>query len=294
VTGVRDERLAPVVLVMGKGGVGKSTVAAGLAALEAQVRGAAVLVEFGTGESGARALTGCPGVEHVVVDDAKAVRRASAPLFGSTVLAKLALDNFAMRPLVRAAPGVREIALLEAVRRTHARRPDVRVVVDMPSTGHGVAWLRAPRQGRDFLGEGPLFELCDRLARELVAPGRISVLVVTLPERLVIEETLELCASIGEETALEVDRIVVNRVPRALPPEALRDARALASRPGPHAAVAAALAEVLAAREESGAAARSALDELVRHRRRSWRLPLAATGPSAVRTAEWLRAEGAA
>ena len=292
-TGAHDESLAPVVLVVGKGGVGKSTVAAGLAVLEAQNRGSSVLVEFGDGEAGRRNLVGLPGVRHVALDGDEALRRASGPLFGSAVLAKLVLDNFAMRPLVRAAPGVKEIALLEAVRQTHVKHPDVRVVVDMPATGHSVAWLRAPRQGRDFLGSGPLFELCDRLARELVAPGRLSVLVVTLPERLVIEETLELCAAIGQETALEVDRVVVNRVPRALPPQALGDARALAARLGPHAATAVALVDVLRAREEASAAALAAVEELSCRRCPSWSLPLAAADPTAAQAAEWLRAEGA-
>ncbi|MDP3217480.1 MAG: ArsA-related P-loop ATPase, partial [Deltaproteobacteria bacterium] len=209
--------LAPAVLVMGKGGVGKTTVAAALATLEAETRGRAVLVEFGDGESGRRALgAGHRGVEHLVITPAEAIQRGATPLFGSATLAKLALGNFAMRPLLRAAPAVRELAMLESVRQVVAARPGVRVVVDMPATGHAVAWLRTAKQGREFLASGPMFELCDRVARELVAPGCASIVVVTLPERLVLEETLELCESVARDPGLEVARVVVNRVPLPL------------------------------------------------------------------------------
>jgi arsenite-transporting ATPase len=285
-----------VVLVMGKGGVGKTTIAAGLAVLEAETRGVAVLVEFGDGESGRRALHGSGGrrdVEHVVIRPDDAVARGATPLFGSATLAKLALGNFAMRPLIRAAPAVRELAMLESVRQVMATRPGARVVVDMPATGHSVAWLRVPRQGRELLGEGPLFEMCDRLGRELLAPGRSSIVVVTLPERLVLEETIELCAAVDREAGLSVDRIVVNRLPIPFSAEALADARALAAGGGPLAGHASVLASILAARAAARAECQGALDLLGRTRHAVWQVPLAPVDPSARDVARWLRAEGA-
>jgi anion-transporting ArsA/GET3 family ATPase len=287
-------RIAPALLVMGKGGVGKTTVAAGLAVLDAETHGMSVLVEFGDGQSGRRALAGAHrNVEHVVIRPEEALQRGAAPLFGSAVVAKLALDNFAMRPLLRAAPAVRELAMLEAVRQVAAERPGVRVVVDMPATGHGVAWLRVPKQGRDFLGAGPLFEMCDRVGRELLSPGRASILVVTLPERLVIEETLELCDALAHEVGLPADRVVVNRMPLPLPPGALDDARAMAAGGGPLGLAADALAHALAAREAARDEASSALEAVALKRHAIWRVPLAPVDPSARDVARWLRAEGA-
>jgi arsenite/tail-anchored protein-transporting ATPase len=280
---------------MGKGGVGKTTIAAGLAVLGAEAQGKAVYVEFGDGEAGRRALAGSHrDVEHVIIRPAEALQRGAAPLFGSSALARLVLGNFAMRPLLAAAPAIRELAMLEWVRQLVAERPGVRVVVDMPATGHSVAWLRVPRQGRALLGSGPLFEMCDRIARELVAPRCASIIVVTLPERLVLEETIELCAAVGADTGLEVDRIVVNRVPGPLPHEALDDARSLAGRRGALADAAAALTAVLAAREAARAEALASLEALVHEDRATWRVPLAPVDPSARDVARWLRAEGAA
>jgi arsenite-transporting ATPase len=283
-----------VVLVMGKGGVGKTTVAAALAALTAEARGLSVLVEFGDGESGRRALHGARrGVEHVVIRPAEAIQRGATPLFGSATLARLALGNFAMRPLLRAAPAVRELAMLESVRQVAAERPGVRVIVDMPATGHSVAWLRVPKQGRALLGEGPLYEMCDRVGRELIAPGKASIVVVTLPEKLVLEETLELCAALEKEASLAVDRVVVNRVPVPVAPASLADARALADRGGPLAAPAAELHRVLSARSAARAEAVAALESLAHEGRALWQLPLAPVDPSAKDVARWLRAEGA-
>lgn len=286
--------LASVVLVMGKGGVGRTTVAAGLAALAAEQQGAAVLVEFGDGVSGRRTLGALHRrVEHVVIRPDEALQRGATRLFHSAVFAKLALNNFAMRPLVRAAPAVRELAMLEAVRQVAAEHPGVRVVVDMPATGHSVAWLRVPQQGREYLRAGPLYEFCDRIVRELEAPGRASIVVVTLPERLVIEETLELCRAIAAETGYVVDRLVVNQVPRPLPPTAFADARLLAAEPGPGGDAARALAAVLATRASACDAALDALSSVALERFAVWRLPLAPVDPSAAEVARWLVAEGA-
>ncbi len=290
-----ERGLAPVLLVTGKGGVGKTTVAAGLAALAAELGGSSTLVEFGDGNAGRRALGGSrPRVEHVVIRPEEALARGAAPLFGSATLAKLALGNFAMKPLLRAAPAVRELAMLESVRQLASDRPSQRVVVDLPATGHSVAWLRVPRQGKVLLGEGPLFELCDRVAKELLSPGKSSIVVVTLPEALVLEETLELCASIEHEARMAVDRIVVNRVPIAVPEAALLEARAGAEAPGPLAASYLSLAEVLTARAAASGAALAALEALLHREHALWRVPLAPVDPSVDDVARWLRAEGAA
>lgn len=287
--------LAQVVLVTGKGGVGKTTVAVGLAAAAARSSGAAVLVEFGDGEAGRRLLRRRhPGrIDHVVIAPQDAVARSAAPLFGSALLAKAVLGNFAFKRFMRATPAVRELAMLECVRMVAAEHSATRVVVDMPATGHGIAWLRVAGQLRAFAGSGPLHDLADRVCRELLAPGRSSIVVVTLPERLVLQETLELCSAMDKQAGLFPSRLVVNRFPVALPPQALEDARTLALIEGAPGALEL-LAEV-EARHASLTEADAALRDVLQGARITpVVLPAAAVDPSPVDVAGWLDAEDAA
>ena len=278
--------LSPIVLVTGKGGVGKTTIAAGLAAAAAKRDGKAVLVEFGDGDSGKRVLAGArrSGVMHEVVEPRTALEKSVGRLLGSRMLAKVFIGNFAVRRMLRAAPALRELAMLDAVGRIADKAKGRRVVVDMPATGHGLAWLRLPMQMRDLFGSGGLYELSERLVHRLVAPRACSVVVVTLAERMVLQETLELCSALEKEVGMPPSRLVVNRFPRELPRGAIEQARALGI------PAAAKLIEVLEAREasrsEAVATLRGAsslgvdLEPLL--------LPEAAFDPSAMQVAQWL------
>lgn len=290
----RHVALAPAVFVTGKGGVGKTLVATALARAAADEHGAAVYVEFGDGESGRRAFgPHRPGVEHVVLDPARAVVAAAAPLFGSRRVAKLALDNFAMRPLLEAAPAIRELAVLELCRKVIERHPGKRVVFDMPASGHSVAWLKVVREVRRVTAQGPLHAMCARVETELLSRDRASVVVVTLPERLVLSETLLLCDTIERDIGLSVDRLIVNRVPLPMPDAALADARQLSIAPGPHASAVESLVSCLGTRSAVRAEVLSALDATV-HRadgrgdKGLTLLPLVHAEPHASTAASWL------
>ncbi len=287
--------LAQVVMVTGKGGVGKTTVAVGLAAAAAETKGRAVVVEFGDGESGRRLLhRGLEGkIEHVVIAPQDAVARCAVPLFGSAILAKAVLGNFAFKRFLRTTPAIRELAMLECVRLVAAEHPGVRVVVDMPATGHGIAWLRVASQLREFTASGPLFDLTDRVCRELLAPQFSSIVVVTLPERLVLHETLELCQAMQKHVGLRPSRLVVNKFPVALPAQALDDARRLSAE--------ATLPEIepllraLDARHSALSEADAALKDVLSGAHLApVVLPVAQVDPTPTDVVRWLRAEGAA
>lgn len=283
--------------VTGKGGVGKTVVAAGLAFAAVEAEGAAVLVEFGDGMSGRRVLgTLPPGLKHIILDPRRAVMKAAEPLFGSKRLARLALGNFAMRPIIQAAPAVRELGVLELARQVVEAHPGQRVVFDMPATGHSVAWLKVARQGRELTKRGPMHDMCERIEQELIRPGRASIVVVTLPERLVLVETLTLCDEIERDVGLPVDRLVVNRVTQAAPPAALPDAERLSRRPDALGAAARELSELLTIRATVHAQVMEALDSTVHHGGEDslTLLPLSSTDPNAATVASWLRDAGAA
>lgn len=292
--------MGPLVLVTGKGGVGKTSIAAGLAEAAARRDGQAMLIEFGDGESGRRILGRGSKVLHRVVDPREAMEKAVAHLLGSTLLAKVFLNNFAVRPMLRAAPAMRELAMLECVRLYADEVPGKRVVVDMPATGHGLTWLRLPVQMRDMFASGPIHDLAARIVDRLVAPSRCSVVVVTLPERLVLSETVELCRALDLEVKLPPARLVVNRFPSELAAEAWDQTRALIARGGPEADAAKELLRVMDARR----AAREETLEILRdldpakkkgaHAISTLLFPESLEDLSAVDVASWLEARGAA
>lgn len=301
----RDARfppLSPIVLVTGKGGVGKTTLAAGLAAASARADGHAVLVEFGDGESGKRALgqnDGQHAVHHRIIEPHKALEQSVARLLGSRLVARVFIGNFAVRRMLRAAPALRELAMLDAVGHIADEHHPHRVIVDMPATGHGLAWLRLPVQMRDLFGSGGLYDLSERLVHRLVAPRQCSVVVVTLPERMVLQETLELCAALDREVGMPPARLIVNRFPSSLPESALGHARALVEGPAAPGALrdaARALVQVLEARE---ATRKEALETLAEAQQLGVEVqpllfPHAEGDPDAASVADWLVGEQAA
>ncbi|MCB9594907.1 MAG: hypothetical protein H6719_19450 [Sandaracinaceae bacterium] len=284
--------LASIVLVTGKGGVGKTTIAAGLAAAAAKRDGKAVLVEFGDGDSGKRVLAGArsSGVMHEVVEPKTALETSVGRLLGSRMLAKVFIGNFAVRRMLRAAPALRELAMLDAVGHIADKAKGRRVVVDMPATGHGLAWLRLPLQMRDLFGSGGLYELSERLVHRLVAPRACSVVVVTLAERMVLQETLELCSALEKEVGMPPARLVVNRFPQPIPPGAIEQARALQTEAGSQ------LVELLEAREAARSEALITLGgaSSLGVQLRPLLLPQAGFDPNAVQVADWLVSQEAA
>lgn len=284
-------RTAPVVFVTGKGGVGKTTVAAALA-LEAAGGGErAVLVELRDGEAGARALGDGRGqVEHAVVRLDEAVQDAVAGLLGSRTLARLLVRHWVVRRLVAAAPGVSELGALEAIRARADRGGFDRMVVDLPSAGHAVGWLKVASAVARFARIGPFHDLARRIDELVRDPARSTIVVVALPEPLVLRETAELCDSLDREIGRRPELLIVNRVPIDDGPAATEAARALAGADDA-APAAREVLELLESREARVAWARTALGEASALSAGSRiELPEGPADPGPRELVDWLRA----
>jgi len=252
----------PLTLVLGKGGVGRSTVARALtqAARNAGLR--ARCVELGPG-SGLRA-GGSPAQRQsgasdgvLQIDRGQALENAAAPVFGSRALARAALGNFAVKRLLDVLPGIHEYALLlNAVDLVGADLPVPcdRLIVDMPATGHGLSWLGAAQRFARLVPKGRSREQADRLDATLRDPLQTALVVTCVPEPLVLSETLELRAELRAQLGRDADLLVFNRMPE-VPPGAARAAHQLAADDTTLAPAAARLIAWLAAREEARALA---------------------------------------
>lgn len=233
--GIARELTAPVVFVTGKGGVGKTTVAAAMAYSLAKAGHRTLYVEFDDDEAGRRALKGSDAnVTHVVVDfDGALEATISAVLPGGVVVAKTVLRHSAVRRFTRTVPSLREFVSLERIRVLLAERSADRIVVDLPASGHAVDWLRAPGAFERFLRGGPLGTLGKRIAEEVVAVSKSQVVIVTLAEPMVISETGELSARMKKDLGRQPSHVVVNRMASPDPRGALEASQSLrAAAPG--------------------------------------------------------------
>ena len=231
------EQLTPLVIVLGKGGVGKTTVARGLCELSDQAGTPAIRVELGRGSSIARPRAGGePGV--VVLDEASALVDATARVFGSRSAARMVLGNSALSRVARVVPGLRELALLTAARALLDRC--ARVVIDLPSTGHGLAWLTSSAVLERLVTQGPAWALAHDMSTALRDPATTTFITVTLPEAVVQLETEELTRRLAAELGRTPTLAVTNQR-RSLDPRFEADARAVAARSPAHAEQVAAL-----------------------------------------------------
>jgi anion-transporting ArsA/GET3 family ATPase len=216
---------ARLLVVTGKGGTGKTTVAAALA-VAAAGRGRRVLVAEVEGRQGLAGLFGRreldyregrvgDGVNAMAVDPDESLREYLAR-YGFAPLARLLTWANLNRFITAAAPGLGDVLLVgkvwEAATRDGSGGYDL-VVLDAPPTGRVVPFLRAPETVAELARVGPIRHQADRVRDLLDDRERTAVVLTCLPEELPVTETLEGVAAI-RQAGLPVAAVVANRVSR--------------------------------------------------------------------------------
>jgi anion-transporting ArsA/GET3 family ATPase len=221
---LRDRRL---LYVTGKGGVGKTTVAAalGLAAAEAGRR--TIVCEVAEQDRVSRAFqregvvaeTEVELAENlwaITIDPSQALQEWLARQIGGTGLRVLGRSS-AFQYFVAAAPGAKELITIAKVwELAQQQRWDRRgrtydlVVVDAPSSGHGLAMLTTPRTFGEIARVGPIRRQAFRVRDLLADPERTGYVAVALPEEMPVNETLELERRLPGAVGASLEAIVVN------------------------------------------------------------------------------------
>jgi len=214
-----DKRL---VLVSGKGGVGKSAVAAGLSLL-AQRRGLRVLAmemdspgglsaHFGTGPLDFEPREIRPGLHAMQMVRSDALLEYLALQLNIKGMTRFGALARALDALATTAPGIREIITIgKAVWEVREDRWDV-VIADAPPTGQIGSFLRAPVTIAELVPTGRIRTQSDFMSETLMNPEVTALILVSLPEELPVTETEETLSWLAKEEVVSKPTVVANRV----------------------------------------------------------------------------------
>ncbi len=217
-----------LLIISGKGGVGKSTVCSALALSASRMGKRVLVIEMDEKERISR-LFGTPevGYDGAFVHPNIFVRNflpmsvmdefieARAPV---KAIARQILDSPIYRYFVAAAPGLKEfvtlgkIMMLEDEKERRGKPKYDLIVVDAPATGHGVAFLRVPFAAADVLKVGWVNKQADRIIKLITDPARTTINIVTLPEEMPVNETIEMCQSVRDLLRIPIGYIIINSV----------------------------------------------------------------------------------
>ncbi|MBP6777728.1 MAG: hypothetical protein KA151_10795 [Piscinibacter sp.] len=227
-----------IVFVTGKGGVGKSAVAAATALQFARAGQRVLLVELGSRSfygpwlglpADTRAVPWQPRIGIALWDVESALREYIGHYLVFKAAARSVLNNAVMKALVAAAPSVAELAILgqltAPMRHGWYKREVDTVVVDAHATGQFMALLRAPRGLSNTVASGAMHRHTSEMSKLLADPAICAYRIVTMAEEMPISEACEMAGAIRAETGLAAD-IICNRLidlPPRLPPLARED-----------------------------------------------------------------------
>ena len=209
-------------IVVGKGGVGKTTLSAALARMAADA-GLRVLVVEVEGKSGVGAAFGRPGaLDYREVDLAPRVRART--LTPDDALVEYLEDHGLRRTSRRlvssgvvdvvatAVPGIKDILVLGKVKQLERAGVADLVVLDAPAAGHAVSFLTSASSLLDAARVGPIRAQAADVVGLLTDPTRCRVLLATLAEETPVNETVETAARLDEQVGVVQTAVVVNAV----------------------------------------------------------------------------------
>ena len=220
-------KLPRVLFVTGKGGTGKSTVAAAIA-LALSRRRPTTLADLDGRMSAAAALGATPRDSAAVkvtdsLDLIAMASRTELEAFIERIVPIRAISRRMLRSrtfgyVTAALPGLEAFLLLERLRimAGDAALEDRYVVIDAPASGSAVEMLSVSSGVKGLASAGTLNRLADSIDIFLADPTRFGAVITTTPEHLAIGEALETAATLRDRLGIVTVAVIMNRVPDLL------------------------------------------------------------------------------
>ncbi len=240
-----------LLVVTGKGGVGKTTIAAAIGLLAAREGRRAIVVEVGDHSRlaevfGVRARAGAEtpladGLSSLTVDPDRALLEWVQEL-GGRIPGRILTSSGTFQYFAAAAPGAKELfGMVKVWELTQQRRWQRRaagydlVVLDAPATGHALGMLRSPDTFGAIARVGPVATQARRVRELLADPARSAYVGVAQGTEMAVTETIELQQGLSDQIGRSLEKVVVNALlPRRFSATELRRIAALDGDAGEH------------------------------------------------------------
>ncbi len=206
-----------LIIVSGKGGVGKTTVSLALALLAAEQGKKTLLAEINSEGQVSQLLNEDIGYpEREVLPHLWAINISPKLSFEEYVLMqikfkglyKAVFENKFVRYFIEAIPGLGDLMSIGKIYAS-VNNYDL-IVVDAPATGHGVSLLQVPSIVASAVKVGPLKTHSDGIDRLLHDENKTQIVLVTLPEEMPVTEALEMSAQL-QKMALPLELLLLNQ-----------------------------------------------------------------------------------
>ncbi len=222
-----------LIVVTGKGGVGKSAMASVIARSLARQGRRALVLEVDPRENLHQLLGVAPSGGAILAVEKRLYLQNLKPsrivdwVVERQVRIKMLVKRVLASPIyhrfVEGAPGLTEIAILgHALRLVQGQLPDTPrldvVILDAPATGHGLYLLTAPKLFAETISEGPFAELAGEVASYVADPQAMGLVVVTTAEEMPVQEALELRRALAAKVDREPELLIANGLYPAIPP----------------------------------------------------------------------------
>lgn len=218
-------------IVSGKGGVGKSTVAAALALAEAQAGKRVLVAEVHGANRVARLLevppTGSeirevlPRIHLVDMNPADAIHEYALMILRFEAIYRVVFENKLVKNFIRLIPSLGEMVMLGKVWFHEQELLDERprfdvIILDAPATGHAISLLRTPSVIETTVPAGPLRQSARDIAELLTDAQRCALHIVTTPEEMPVNEAIELTQVAQSVLGIALGTSIVNHTVPAL------------------------------------------------------------------------------